>query len=606
MSGKVTRTIRIGGASGYWGDNHRATPQLLSCENLDFIVYDYLAEITMSILARARAKNPDMGYAPDFISDALAPNLANIARKGVRIISNAGGVNAIACARAIEEVVNKAGLDLKVACITGDDLLGRAEELKDRNIREMFDGSDFPDPEKIASINVYTGAFAIARALDMGADIVITGRCVDSAVTLGACIHSFGWQRNQFDLLSSGSLAGHLIECGAQATGGNFTDWELCADTMGTIGYPVVEVAGNGELIVTKVKNSGGIVTTGTVAEQMIYEIGDPQQYILPDVVCDFSNVKLHQIGTDRVAVSGAIGYAPPEKLKTVVTWQDGYRGGHALTFYGVDADKKALHYAKIVLQCCEKLLAEKNLANYSQTSVEVLGTESQFGAQASVAGAREVCVKIAAKHEAQAGISLLLREMTGLALSGPPGLSGFAGTRPRPSPVVALFTCLLERKELILTISLGGKEEEFLEEIPVFFDEDTIVRPTPPRCDAAQSESVGVPLIKLALARSGDKGDKANIGIIARKKEYLPYIWSQLNADTVSDWFAHFLKTANKNSVRRYYLPGSEAVNFVLDNVLDGGGTASLRNDPQAKGYGQLLLGIEIQIPVVMAEGLL
>jgi len=594
-------SIKIGGASGYWGDAQSATSQLLGERNLDFIVYDYLAEITMSIMARARVKKSAMGYAPDFVHSAMGPNLKAIAAQGVKIISNAGGVNPLACAEALEGVIEKAGLSLKVACITGDGLLEQAPEFSNRGIKGMYGGEAFPDAKTIASINAYTGAFAIARALEMGADIVITGRCVDSAVTLGACIHKFGWEVEEFDLLAAGSLAGHIIECGAQATGGNFTDWHLCAETMGNIGYPIVEVAKNGGLAITKPRQSGGMVTTGTIAEQIIYEIDDPQSYLLPDVTCDFSQVKLLQAGENRVEVRGALGRNPPQKLKSVVTWHDGYRGGQLLTFYGFDAATKAARYADAAIARASKLLHENNLPDFSLGSIEILGSESQFGAQSKAKDAREVVVKIAARHETEAGIGILLREITAMALAGPPGLCGFAGTRARPSPVIAMFAFLLEREEVRLNIHIAGKMTAFS---PAALPDGDAKPPTLPQTPPkpAPGETVGVPLIKLAWGRSGDKGDRANIGIIARDEKYLPYIWQQLDEKAVQSWFEHFVE----GNVRRYFMPGMGAVNFVLEQALEGGGTASLRNDPQAKGYAQLLLAHEIQIPVEMAATLL
>ena len=598
----MKKSIRIGGASGYWGDATSATAQLLAAGNLDYIVYDYLAEITMSIMARARAKNSNLGYAPDFISAAMAPNLKDIATQGVKIISNAGGVNPLACAKALEAIISKLGLPLRVACITGDDLLSQAHSLSQSDIRGMFGDQDFPSPDKIASINIYSGAFSIARALDLGADIVITGRCVDSAVTLGPCIHEFGWLNNEYDLLASGSLAGHIIECGAQTTGGNFTDWELCANDMDNIGYPIVEIRPDGELLVSKPDNTGGLVSVASVGEQIVYEIGDPQNYQLPDVSCDFSDVVLTQQSADKVKVSPARGHVAPLKLKTAITWHDGFRGGHVLTFYGFDADKKAQAYADAVFIRCQRLLKENGLATLSKTSIEVLGNESQFGAQAEIEGSREVCVKIAACHEQDKGIQILLRETTAMALSGPPGISGFAGTRPRPSPVIALFSCLLERDNLVQAIHFESDDIEYVAEQLDNEEATEPTRPALPETPPPTNETIEVPLIKLAYGRSGDKGDKANVGIIVRHEKYLPYIWQQLDEARIAQWFDHFVE----GDVKRYFLPGLGAINFVLDQALDGGGTTSLRNDPQGKGYAQILLAIKIEIPVEMSEGLL
>ena len=361
----VDKTLRIAGASGFWGDAARATPQLLKDGNLDFIAYDYLAEITMSIMARARAKNPDYGYALDFVTAAMKPNLKEIARQGVKIVSNAGGVNPQACANALRALIAEMGLDLKVACVLGDDMIAQRDQLAEQGYTEMFTGAAFPAADKIASINAYLGAFTVARALDEGADIVVTGRCVDSAVTLGACIHSFGWGRGDLDKLAMGSLAGHIIECGPQATGGNFTDWEE-VESLETIGYPIAEVHADGSFDCSKPEGSGGLVSTATIAEQMVYEIGDPQAYMLPDVVCDFSQVQLGQLDDNLVRVTGATGLPAPDTYKVCTTYADEFRGGTNMTFYGVDADRKAQKLADAIFTASRRTLTHLGLPDYS------------------------------------------------------------------------------------------------------------------------------------------------------------------------------------------------------------------------------------------------
>jgi len=590
--------VKIGGASGFWGDASVATPQLLADSGLDFIVYDYLAEITMSILARARARDPAAGYATDFVTSAMAPNLRQIADQKVRIISNAGGVNPVACADAVRALIRDRGLDLKVSVVEGDDLMAQRNDLAARNIRDMFSGADFPPSETIASINAYLGAFPIARALDGGADIVITGRCVDSAVTLGACIHMFGWTADRFDRLAAGSLAGHILECGPQATGGNFTDWEAVADSLANIGYPIAEIAEDGAFTVRKPEGTGGLVSVGTVAEQMLYEIGDPQSYVLPDVVCDFSNVTIRKTGKDRVHVSGAAGRAPPATLKICLTHADGYRGGHHFAFYGLDADRKAQCFADAALTRARRVLIAMNAPDYTETDVEIIGAESQFGNGRALAGPREVVVKIVARHPDPKAIGLLLREATGLALSAPPGLSGFAGTRPKPSPVMRLFSFELPKSDVDITID--GAPDNW--DMPAASERSAplpaVAPPPRPECEGPM---IAVPLVDLAWGRSGDKGDKANVGIIARHPDLLPWLWAALSEDFVADCFAHFLK----GSVERYLLPGTHAINFVLNDVLGGGGVASLRNDPQGKGYAQLLLCRSIPVPRHLAGSL-
>jgi hypothetical protein len=597
----TTEVLRIGGASGFWGDAARATPQLIKSEGLDYIVYDYLAEITMSIMARARAKDDSRGYALDFISAAMKPNLAQIAERGIKVISNAGGVNPEACAKALENVVSELGLDLKIACVTGDDLLTRSEELREKGVTEMFSADPFPAAEKLLSINAYLGAFPIAKALDLGADIVITGRCVDSAVTLGACIHAFGWQREDFDKLAMGSLAGHILECGPQATGGNFTDWEQVPD-LPTIGYPITEISSDGSFICTKPEGTGGLVSVGTVSEQMLYEIGDPQAYMLPDVVCDFSTANLQQIAENRVRVSGAVGRAGPDTYKVSATYADQFRGGTYMAFYGESADRKAQALGEAIFEASRNTFKAFGMADFSETSLEIIGAESQFGDFAQVDGVREVALKIAAKHPDAMGIGIMLKEAVGLGLATPPGLSGFAGSRPKPSPVVRLFSCTVAKSEVVAQIRMGETKVNCDETTGVSWDPSSIVRPIAPVGDST-GDRVTVPLIQLAWGRSGDKGNKANIGIIARKPEYLPYIYQALKESVVTERFAHFLDSTEPGCVEKFLLPGSNAINFLLHDVLGGGGVASIRHDPQGKGYAQVLLACPIDIPAALAE---
>jgi len=594
----VEKVIRIGGASGFWGDAAMSTPQLLAAGGLDYIVYDYLAEITMSILARARAEKPEAGYATDFVSLALKPNLVEIARQKVKIISNAGGVNPQACAAAVRALIAERGLDLKVAAVTGDDLIAQKDALAKQGLAEMFSADPFPDAKKILSINAYLGAFPIARALDEGADIVVTGRCVDSAVTLGACIHEFGWTPADLDKLAGGSLAGHILECGPQATGGNFTDWESVIDRLEDIGYPIAEISPDGSFVCTKPEGSGGVVNVGTVSEQMLYEIGDPQAYMLPDVVCDFSAVTIAQQAPDRVRVTNAKGYPAPDTYKVCATYVDGFRGGLTMSFYGIDASRKAARFAEVVYKRARRTLRGLNLPDFTEISSEVIGAESQFGSARRIEVSREVVVKIAAKHPDAIGIGILLKEATGLGLATPPGLSGFAGGRPKPTPVARLFSFTLPKTAVSIAIEVEGKTSTFADTAGTRFDPASLPRPETPGPEET-SGLVSVPLVALAWARSGDKGDKANIGVIARRAEYLPYICRTLTEDVVAGRFAHFLQ----GGVERFVLPGPHALNFLLHNVLGGGGVASLRNDPQGKGYAQLLLEAPIEIPAALAK---
>ncbi|WP_419909490.1 acyclic terpene utilization AtuA family protein [Hoeflea sp.] len=580
----------IGGASGFWGEAPHATAQLLRFPGLEFLVYDYLAEITMSIMARARMKDAALGYATDFVSDAMAGNLSAIAENGVKVLSNAGGVNPRSCAQALCKIIEERGLDLKVAVVEGDDLTARAAEFSDR--REMFDGEAFPDASRIASINAYLGAFPVAAALDAGADIVVTGRCADSALVLSACIHRFGWTAQDFDRLAAGSLAGHLLECGPQSTGGNFTDWEQSGD-IAEIGYPVALIGPDGDFDITKPADTSGIVSRASVGEQLLYEIGDPQAYILPDVICDFASVTLEQAGPDRISVSGAKGRPPTGRLKVSATFMDGYRAGFVFQFNGRDARKKARAFVEAGLKRARSRLGALGAPDYSETAIEL------FGGRPDGTGNEEISVKAAVRHADARAVGLFLKEITGCALATPPGLHFFTGAgRPKPSPVVRLFSFLIEAGAVPVSVSLDDTDIGYTDTSPALRDDATPERPS------ADTPSNGGDLVtcrleELAWARSGDKGNDANIGVMARRDAYLPWIWRSLTEALIAETFSPFLD----GSVERFLLPGIHGMNVVMHNALGGGGVASLRNDAQGKAFAQTLLALPIEIPAALVD---
>jgi hypothetical protein len=583
------RTISIGGASGFWGDSSIALPQLLQHDGLDYISFDYLAEVTMSILARARAKDASLGYATDFVA-LVVRHLPQIAERGVKLIANAGGVNPVACARALRARIAAAGLNLRVGVVTGDDLLPMQARLQD--CREMF--SDAEMPARLLSLNAYLGAAPIAAALGAGADIVVTGRCVDSATVLGACIHEFGWSLADFDRLSGGSLAGHIVECGAQATGGLFTDWQDVSD-WANIGYPIAVIEEDGAFEVTKPAGTGGLVSRGTVSEQLVYEIGDPAAYLLPDVTCDWRSVKIEETDDNRVRVSGAIGRAPPATYKASATWQDGYRVGATWTIIGEAAAGKAEKVGEAVVSRVASLLAQAGAAPFTETSIEILGAESSYGASSQARGAREVVLKIAAKHVDPKALEMLVREFTSAGTSMAPGFTGMGGNRPKVMPLVRLFSIAVDKVLVDGQIHADVDGQEVLIPPAAIAAPAAAVTVTPePDLLIDEAELIQVPLIALAWGRSGDKGNHANIGIVARQAEYLPYIKRALQPERVAKLFDHYAPT----EVKRFDLPGIQGLNYMLYDVLGGGGIASLRNDPQGKGYAQILLGMDIAVP--------
>jgi len=592
------QSIRIGGASGFWGDSTIAAPQLIAGGKLDYLVFDYLAEITMSIMARSRAKEPEQGYAHDFVTQVLKQSLPELAKQKIKVVSNAGGVNPIACAKAIEALIKEMGLSLKVATVVGDDLIGRVEELRAAGTKEMFTGAAMP--AKFMSVNAYLGGFPIAQALAAGADIVITGRVVDSAVTLGPCIYEFGWKPEDYNQLAQGSLAGHIIECGAQATGGLFTDWETTGPWE-NIGYPIAEIEADGAFTVSKPEGTGGLVSRQTVAEQLIYEIGDPQAYILPDVVCDFSQVKIEDTGKDRARVSGAKGFPATDRLKVSATYMDGFRLGAYVSIRGIDAAAKARKTADAVLTRTSAILKRMGAPALTETSVEIIGTEAGYGPHARVKNPREVMLKLAAKHPAEQALSLLLRELTSSGTSMSPGTSGMGGNRSKPSPVVRLFSCTVDRASITPEVIAGDARTKAPFSPGVRFDASKISRPAIAEAPVSGEPMVELPLVKIAHGRSGDKGNDSNIGIIARKPEYYPIIRRELTAKAVRDYFSYLME----GEVERFDLPGLHAVNFLLRESLGGGGIASLRNDPQAKAYAQILLDIPVRVPRSLAGSL-
>ncbi|WP_019456603.1 acyclic terpene utilization AtuA family protein [Acinetobacter sp. GG2] len=591
------RVVKIGCASGFWGDTNTAAFQLVHLTDINYLVFDYLSEITMSIMAKAKMVEPKHGYALDFVSRVMAPLLKKIAEKKIKVISNAGGVNPLACRDALQKIIKEYGLDLKVAVVLGDDLLAKHEQLKQQNIQEMFSGEALP--EQVASSNAYLGAVAIRDALNLGADIVITGRVVDSAVVLAPLLHEYQWPLDDYDKLAQGSLAGHVIECGAQCTGGNFTDWHL-VQGFDNMGFPVVEVSEDGSFVVTKPQGTGGLVSTATVAEQIVYEIGNPQAYLLPDVIADFSHVHLEQVGEHRVRVTGAKGQAPTTQYKVSATYPDGYRVLVSFLIAGREAPQKAQVIADAILTKCERVLAMRSVPPFSEKSVEILGIESTYGAHAQALNSREVVVKIAVKHMFKEACMFFASEIAQASTGMAPASAGIVGGRPKASPVIKLFSFLIDKNQVNVEIDFDGNR--YPVEIPRDTSTEQFNTLAAGESAVYQGTEIEVPLIEIAHARSGDKGNHSNIGVIARKAEYLPWIRAALTEQVVASYMQHVLD-AKKGRVIRYELPGLNALNFILENALGGGGIASLRIDPQGKAFAQQLLDMPVKVPAHLLE---
>lgn len=592
----MSKVVRIGGACAFYGDSSVAPTQLIKA-GVDYLILDYLAEATMAAFGGMRKAGHPVGYATDFTDWVWKDNLRELKATGTKIVTNAGGLTPKACAEKMHAMAKEAGLSFRIAYIEGDDIIGRVGELS--HTTEMFTGAPFPPVEQIMTVNAYLGGSPIARALAMGAEMVITGRCVDSALTLGILMHEFGWGAHEHDKLAQGSLAGHVIECGAQGSGGLFTDWEQVPD-WANVGYPIVECQADGSFVVTKPAGTGGLVNEAVVAEQILYEVGDPQAYMLPDVVCDFSTVTVKQDGKDRVLVTGATGYPPTGKYKVCLTWADGFRCIGFMAVVGRDAVKKAQRQAEAVLERVNGMLRDKNMAAFRASRIEVLGSESSYGAHARALETREVIYKLAVEHDDANGLKPFMREFDSPTTSMSVGTAGWFGSRAEIRPVMRVWSTTIALDSVPLSITLDGKTEAMTVTAPAtVFKPEMIVRPAAPPEPKGEATKE-VPLIELAWARSGDKGDAFNIGVIARKPEYLPWIRAALSPDAMMKWFAHEFEGGKNPAVLRYDLPGMNAVNLHFLDALGGGQFASLRLDPLAKGKAQQLLDMPVKVGVV------
>lgn len=464
--------VRIGCWAGAWGDSTAAARQLVEHGELDYLVADHLAEITMALLARARAKDPDGGYVPDVVS-ALGPLLGRLHEHGTKVVTNAGGLNPRACADALAQAAADAGVPLSVAYVTGDDVSGLLDELRAQDARDMFTGE--PLPSSVMTANAYLGARPIAAALAAGADIVVTGRCADSAVVLGPLMHEFGWRDEDHDLLSAGSLVGHILECGPQGVGGLHSDWESVPGWE-DMGYPIASCRADGSAVITKPAGTGGLVTPATVGEQILYEIGDPSAYVLPDVVCDWRDVRLTAAGPDAVTVSGARGHAPTDTYKATVTSADGWRILGTALFAGGDAAGRARRAGEAILDRGERELRAQGFGPLTERSVEVVGAGDLAPPAPPVPVGREAVVKFAARHPERAALGILAREMAPLGLVAQ-GMTGFTGGRPSPAPVIRLHHLLVEKRRVAPTLHADGRKH------PVVTATGRPARSGAPRC---------------------------------------------------------------------------------------------------------------------------
>ncbi|MFW6205657.1 MAG: acyclic terpene utilization AtuA family protein [Gemmatimonadota bacterium] len=440
--------IRIGSGQGFWGDRLDAPVEQVRTGPVDYLMMDYLAEVTMSILQKQKSRDPSQGYARDFVPlmEELFPDLVG---KGVRVVTNAGGVNLEACRDKLLEAARNAGVAgrARIGVVVGDDILDRLESLvsEGHELRHMETGAPLADVlDRVAAANAYIGAGPIVEALARDATVVVTGRSTDTALTYAPMMHAFGWAPDDWDRLAAGVVAGHINECGAQASGGNcLIDWETLPDMAG-IGYPIIEARPDGSFVVTKHEGTGGRITPAVVKEQLLYEMGDPREYITPDVVADFTSIHLASDGKDRVRVTGVRGRPRTEHLKVSIAYRDGYKAMGTLVYVWPDAVKKAQAADRVLRERLDRLGLQ-----FDEVRTELVGWNAAHGHLAGPppADLPEIQLRVAVRAAERAPVERFTREIAPLILSGPPSVTGFAGGRPRVQEVMAFWPALIDRR---------------------------------------------------------------------------------------------------------------------------------------------------------------
>jgi len=446
--------IRIASGQGFWGDLLTAPKMQVTKGPIDYLVMDYLAEVTMSIMQKQKRRDPQLGYAKDLVP-LIADILPDCMERKVKIITNGGGVNPQACAEAILASARELGIKgLKIGVVTGDDILGRMDEFRSKGIEfsNMETGEEVGIiADKISSANVYFGAFPIVEALQQGADIVITGRTTDTGLTLAPMIYEYGWKEDDWDKLAAGTIAGHIMECGGQATGGNFSaDWKSVPE-LENIGFPITEAYADGSIVITKHEGTGGMVTQQTVKEQLLYEIGDPSNYITPETIADFTTIQLSDDGPDRVKMSGVKGRPCTDTYKVSMSYTDGFTAVSTLTYTWPDALEKA--------QAADRILRKRldNLGlKFEEIRTEFVGVNACHGHLVPVpADVNEVVLRFGVRGQDFKTVERFGKEIAPLILTGPPSVTGFAGGRPKPSEVIAFWPALMPKNAVTPSITI-------------------------------------------------------------------------------------------------------------------------------------------------------
>lgn len=585
----MTEPVRIANCSGFYGDRVSAAAEMVEGGPIDVLTGDWLAELTMLILARTQAKRPGGGYARTFITQ-MEQVMGTCLDRGIKVVTNAGGLDPQGCAQAVVEVGERLGLAPTVAYVSGDDLMGRLDELVAAGVdlAHFETGEPVGDVSRFVSANAYLGCFGIVEALAAGADIVVTGRVTDAAVVCGPAAWHHGWARDDWDELAGAVVAGHLIECGAQVTGGNYSFFTEIADTD-RIGFPWAEIAADGSSVIGKHDGTGGEVSVGTVTSQLLYEIGGPR-YLGPDVTARFDTVLLDQVGPDRVRVHGTRGEPPPPTLKVAMNEHGGFRQDLTLALTGLDIEAKAAAFSSAFWSAAP--VARRDLA--SVTSRLIRTDKADPASNEEATAQLRITVKDPDEHQigrafSNAYIELALASIPGFySLSGSPG-----GARPygvyRPAVVPA---------ELVpMHVVVLDGPRTVVESVAPSSSVEVTPAPAPAPTPAAvgpQGPTEAAPLGRVIGARSGDKGGHANLGVFARTDA----AWAWLDEMLTVERFRELLPEAAELPVDRYRFPAVRSLNFVVHGLLEEGVAASSRQDAQAKSLGEWLRARVVEVP--------
>ncbi len=590
MAGK---TVRVGNAGGYWGDDPGAMRRQLELGPLDYVTQDFLAEITMSILQKQRSRNPDLGYAVDFV-DQVRQCIPLLVETGTRVISNAGGINPAGCAEQVGAAARKQGQELKIAVVEGDDLMDRLDSLLEEGLplANMETGQHLSEVrDRVVSANAYLGVGPVIEALSTDSQIIITGRVTDTGIACAPPAFEFGWPLNDWDRLAAGVVAGHILECGAQATGGNLTDWREVR-SFHHMAFPIAEFEADGSFVVGKHPETGGMVNVKTVTAQLVYEMGDPRLYVTPDVIANFSSIRLEPAGGDRVRIQGFRGEPRPQQLKVSIAYLNGFKAHGTIIVCQPDAVEKSHRMAETLWENLE--------FEFEETSTELVGYDACHRHISRNTHPGEILLRLGVRDPDRDKVSEFSKLFPSLILSSVPGVA-IVGARPRIQTVVAYWPCLIPREYVTPRVSVVGTQQVFQvsDQVP-----ETPLQKSPnPAARAKQEpESSAVPyqeqttrcrLVELCWGRSGDKGDTANIGVVARSPEIYHWLCAYLTSDRVKGYFSDICK----GPVERFEVPNLQSLNFLLHESLGGGGTVSLRIDPQGKTLADALLAMEVVV---------